>query len=377
MKTSSDRPAFLPTPQQELLLQACLFDGEPAIAAWRAWRSQVALEEIDLGASRLLPMLADRLLQLGVDDPAFGAYRGVQRRTWARNQMLFRGAGAVLKQFREAGITALALKGVVLASTCYATMSLRPMGDLDLLVRRADAPAALDRLETMGWLLQAAMPRPREPADFALRHACAYEDPANPEVSVDLHWRLLWEKYDAAAEAAMWERAGGFAVGGETCLAPSPADLLLHVCAHGARWNGIAPVRWVADATLLLRTRTIDWAHLLAQAGRLRLELPMAQTLRYLQVVIHAPVDADALRQLDAAAPRPIDRLFHDVQQRPPASLPLTAAVRMHLHIARSHQGRGGDLRGYSAYLNAWRAGRGPREIGRWALSRLTRAASS
>jgi hypothetical protein len=366
-----DRLAFLPTPEQQLLLQACLFDGEAAVAAWQAWRSRVALERIDLGSSRLLPLLVHRLHELGVQDAALSAYRGVQRRSWARNQMLFRGAGEVLRRLRGAGIEAMALKGVVLASACYETMSLRPMGDLDLLVQRGDVLGALNALESLGWTLQAPGPRPRTAADFALRHACAYEDPANPEVSVDLHWRLLWEKHSPEAEAAMWERAVAFEVGGEPCLRPSPADVLLHVCAHGAKWNGIAPLRWVADATLLLRREPIDWTHLVAQAARLRVELALAQTLAYLRDVIGAPVDPDALAALVAAGARPIDRLFHDAQQRPPAARSRLTAARMHLHIARSHQPPSGDLRGYWGYLRAWRAGRGDRAL--WSKGRSRR----
>ena len=187
-------------------MRACLFDGEDAIAAWHRWRATIDFDRIDSGSIRLLPLLAENLSRCGVDEASLGIYRGVQRRTWARNQLLFRGAAQVSKRLHDVGIPVLALKGVVLASTCYAHMSLRPMGDLDFLVKGSDRRKAIDELERLGWRLQGEV-RPQGEADFAIRHSCAFEDSANAQVSIDLHWRLLWAQSSEAAASALWEHA--------------------------------------------------------------------------------------------------------------------------------------------------------------------------
>lgn len=362
--------SFLPTPEQQLLLNACLLDGEDAIASWRLWRAQVNFDHIDLGSIRLLPLLADNLNRLNVKDPSFGIYRGVKRRTWARNQMLYSGAATIVGRLQAAGISVLALKGMVLALSYYKQMSLRPMGDVDVLVKRNDRVKALDQLERLGWRLQSPQ-RPRDAADFAIRHACAFEDPSNSEVSVDLHWRLLWMQDSEDAEAALWSRAVALEFDRTHCLAPCAADMLIHVCAHGARWNDFPPLRWIVDALLLLRSHNVDWTYLREQSARLRLDLQLADSLTYLHDVMRAPIPREILADLANSEARPIERLLYQAELHPPEKRSLVTALRIHWHIARQQLSRSEGIYGYWRYFVALCAGRSVREIAGWTRRKL------
>ena len=282
-----------------------------------------------------------------------------------------------LERLKEARIPFLALKGVVLASTSYETMSLRPMDDLDLLVKPADAPKTLDLLEGFGWRIWFGQLRPRVSADFAVRPACTLENRANPEVQVDLHWRLFWARFSREAETALWERAVEFDVGGEKCLAPSTADMLLHVCAHGARWNPMPPLRWVADAAFLIRTGTVDWTHLCVQTERLGLALPLADTLNYLRSIMRVAVPEEVIRNLVRSPPTAIERLLYDSGLRPPTKLGLSAVMRVHRHIAWHELARFHGAIGYWRYFVAVRRGRGLMELLSWMRHRLASSASS
>jgi Uncharacterised nucleotidyltransferase len=364
------KAAFLPTPEQQFLLNACLFDGEEAIASWRSWRNTIDFGRIDMGSIRLLPLLSENLKRLGIDDSSFGAYRGIQRRTWAHNQLLFRGAARLADHLQRAGVSSVALKGIVLASTCYAGISLRPMGDLDFLVKRADCSRALDELERLGWRPQGGK-WPREAADFAIRHSCAFEDAANPEVSVDLHWRLFWAHRNDDAEAILWQRAMPFNIGSIQVLAPCAADMLVHICAHGAKWNYLSPIRWVADAVFLLRGSRIDWEHFRAQSARLRLDLQLADTLGYLRNVMGAPVPDEILRDLGTSKARPIEHLIYNTELYPPEKRSLQTALRIHWHVARLQLARSSGIYGYWRYFAALRAGRSFGEITAWIRKRV------
>jgi hypothetical protein len=324
-----------------------------------------------MGSVRLLPLLAENLKRLGVEDPSFGAYRGVQRRTWARNHMLNHGAATVLRKFHDAGIPILALKGIVLTSTCYESVSLRPMGDLDFLVKGVDRMRALDQMERFGWRLQVGNIRPRDAADFAIRPSCVFEDPANPEVSVDLHWRLLWAQHSDKADAALWERADPFEIGGEQCSAPCTADMLLHICVHGAKWNPVPPLRWIVDAVLLLRSGGVNWAHLCAQSARLRLNLPLADTLQYLRAEMRAPIPKDVLDSLANEDMRPIERLLYETELHPPQVRGLLTTLRIHWHVAHSQLAHSSRPYDYWRYFLALRAGRSLGEITAWTQRRL------
>ena len=380
VQVSDKTSAFLPTPHQELLLKACLFEGEDALAAWQAWRGGTNLDLIDIGSIRLLPLLADKLQRLGVKDSAFGKYRGVQRRTWARNQILFRAAGLALGRLGEAQIPAMALKGVVLASTYYETMALRPMGDFDLLVRRADGPRALDLLEGLGWRIWRVPSghwRPRTPIEFAVQPASTLEDPANPEVQVDLHWRLLWGRFSEEAETALWERAIRFEIGGAQGLAPCAADMLVHVCAHGARWNVTPPVRWVIDAAFLVRSGAVDWAHFCVQTERQGLALPVTETLKYLRTVMRVAVPETVIQNLTRSRVKSIERLLYESESQPPAQRSLLTWLRIHQHIAWHEVARDQGLSGYWRYWAARRRGRSLPELTSWIRRRLGRGVNS
>ena len=185
MHSSDGTAAFLPTPTQELLLKACLFEGDEATAAWRAWRAATSLDNIDAGSVRLLPMLAQNMRQLAVEEPAFGKYIDVQRRTWARNQLLIRGAALASQHLLDARIPTMVLKGIVLVSRCYNGLSLRPMGDVDLLVPRNDAPRAIDVMQLHGWRVRHGGSRPHRSCRF--RHYACPHDRA-PGKSRDFSW---------------------------------------------------------------------------------------------------------------------------------------------------------------------------------------------
>jgi hypothetical protein len=377
MHSSDGTAAFLPTPTQELLLKACLFEGDEATAAWRAWRTATSLDNIDAGSVRLLAMLAQNMRRLAVEEPAFGKYSGVQRRTWARNQLLIRGAALASQQLLGARIPTMVLKGIVLVSRCYNGLSLRPMGNVDLLVPRNDALRAIDVMQLHGWRMRHGGSRPHRPADFATIHAYPIEHPANPEILVDVHWRLLWARFSDESEAELWRRATRFEISGVELLAPSAADMLVHICAHGARWNGLHSVRWVVDAALLMRTDAIDWAHFVAQTERLGLALPIVSTLGYLRSAMRVPVPDAVMRTLKQSPVTPIERLLHRTQLRSPEQRGFLDALRLHHHIARHELVQLQGLVGYWHYFLAKRGERSLQDVASWVYQRLSRGSSS
>ena len=62
--------------------------------------------------------------------------------TAACNLRLFAALDQALRALAARGIEVIVLKGAALAQTVYPSVALRPMGDLDVLVRPASVPAA-------------------------------------------------------------------------------------------------------------------------------------------------------------------------------------------------------------------------------------------
>src|SRR5207253_7569698 len=67
-----------------------------------------------------------------------------------------------------------------------------------------------------------------------------------------------------------WRAATPAAIGAAATTLPDPADLLLHVCMHGAQRHANSSLQWIADAMIVMRTSTIDWDRLVRQAQRRR-----------------------------------------------------------------------------------------------------------
>ena len=170
----------------------------------------------------------------------------------------------------------------------------------------------------------------------------------------------------------MWERAVPFEIGGAKCLAPCPADMLVHVFAHGLRWNGISPLRSVIDAALLLRKHVVDWTHVLNQSARLGLDLTLANALGYLRTAMRAPVPEAVPNSLAKNAVPSIERLLYEAELHRPDEWRLVTALRIHSHIARTQLARSDGILGTWRYFSALRAGRSLGEMAAWARRRLS-----
>ncbi|MBI4749064.1 MAG: nucleotidyltransferase family protein [Acidobacteria bacterium] len=275
-----------PNPEQELLLQAALLKGDPARAAWEAWCAKVDLQTLDDGSFRLLPLLYQNLKALGVEHPWLQVMKGIHRHTWVKNQTLLHGMTPVLKMFQQAGIEPIVLKGTALITRYYENFGLRPMGDFDVLVPRQSANQAIELLGQAGWT-----------PGFRAPHAQVFRKSDGTEC--DLHWNLFFENCRVEVDDPFWQLAEPAKVGGVPVKVLNPTDQFLHVCVHGARWNPVPPLRWLADAVVILEHSTIDWNRLVQQATRMGLVLPLRDTLGYLAWLLGVEVPEAVLAELN------------------------------------------------------------------------------
>ncbi len=299
------RPAlYWPTPSQELLLHAALSDDETARASWQRWLAGADLDRIDAGTERLLPLAMHHVQRAG-GDPHVARYDGVVAYTWASNQRRLAQLTPIAEALHRAGVPVMLLKGMALARHHYAHLGLRPMDDVDLLVPTSDAFGAMEVLHAAGARSDG------NAVDLATTHSRPF---LLPQGAIDLHWHVLWELCGAGIEDALWDRAGTATLGRAAIRVLSPADLLLQAVVHGARWNPVNPIRWVADAATVIASSgpTFDWALLCGEAIRHGLALPVRQALGYLADTFRVPVPAVVLAEL--AAHRAT--VFERVEQR-------------------------------------------------------------
>ena len=144
----------------------------------------------------------------------------------ARNATIFYHLSRLLKHFQENHIPVVVLKGAALAAAAYPLPSLRIMGDVDLLFKKADVALVDSSLLDLGYIPQAQDKWQEE----KIHHI--YLSPNNL-FGLEVHWALSSPNIPAIIDVIkMWQRAGPLQVEDAEALTLSPEDLIQHLCIH-------------------------------------------------------------------------------------------------------------------------------------------------
>jgi hypothetical protein len=317
--TATNKPAIAlgnrPSSDQLLLLHAALDEPGAGGSAWRRWRSAVDLADVDPGSARLLPLVYRNLDSRCFDAQDAGHLKELYRRIWSHNQVLFRRGAEAIGALAAADIEALAIKGASLALLAYGDVGARPMEDVDLLVPFDRAGDAIEALEAAGW-------SPERDDDLLAwteaHHSLGFAGPDGGHV--DLHWFALWQP---ASDAALWRASAPFDLAGVPTRAPCAADQLLLTCVHGIPWSRLPSFRWIADATILVRSasESFDWDHLASEAERRRLTVACAAALAYLREEFGVAVPEATQERLRRAPSRRHERVAFRAACQPDSPL--------------------------------------------------------
>ena len=214
--------------------------------------------------------------------------------------------------FDDAGIPLLTVKGPILAQRDYGNLALRRFGDVDVLVRPADYPAALDLLHALGYAPRDAIEREeaRTSRDAGLGRAFVHPD---RRVTVELHDRLLNRSLSFRLSAdRFWRAAVRRRLGPTHVYELSPAHRLLYLCAHGTKhhWSRLL---WVMDVAQVVRRHAdLDWDALLGEARRIGSLRVLLLGLRLTQKWLDTDLP-EAVTAAVAADPM-IDRLVDEIE---------------------------------------------------------------
>jgi Uncharacterised nucleotidyltransferase len=343
--------------ETRLILRAALFPGDRALAAFTEWRARYDPIAISYSLRRLLPLVHANLVAAGCRDPLLPQFKGVRRSHWLKNQILLRGGRSALATLEAAGIPAMVLKGAGMIACWYQDNSLRPLGDVDVLVPTAQARAAVECLVRAGWrpvgiVALTATLLSRLPSWGFEQGGCA----------LDLHWHMLHQATQPDADAAFWDASGRSSFGYRRVRVPCPEDQLFHACAHGMQAQGADRLFWPADASWIIRGAgaSLDWNRVVGHAVRLRLVTQLAACLAFLADELELPIPREALRGLRAARPSMLERLEFALRRSGPTH---PGKARAALLAFQDFRRRTGGLVRRSAALAV-----GPYFRDRWAL---------
>ena len=191
-------------------------------------------------------------------------FMSVTARNVARTAELTRLVG----RLQERGIAVMALRGPVLAEELYGDTAMRQFEDLDLLVKRTDAIAAMRALEAEGFRPQEAFSGRQEEALVRFRTERNYYRGAE-RLWVDLHWELLPAPFAVERDpGVLWVRAQTVTVQGAAIKTLSGEDSFLFLCVHGAKHGWDKAGRAADVAAWLRKNPRADWTSILERAGK-------------------------------------------------------------------------------------------------------------
>jgi hypothetical protein len=210
----------------------------------------------------------------------------------------------VLGAFADRGIPVILLKGAYLAAQVYANVALRPMRDLDVLVRAADLGRAGDELERLGYRPNESWRSRQWYLDQAFHHLVPYASPRGPAI-VEVHRELAPVSLPIKLPAdGLWRRARPVSRPLAQELALAPDDLLLHLAVHLAGADGFLDgVRVLRDVREIVERLgpEIEWRRLVETASACGVERHAYFTLRLARRLLRVAVPDSCLEALERA----------------------------------------------------------------------------
>ena len=185
----------------------------------------------------------------------------------ARNALLYDELRAVLTMLREQGSEVIVLKGAALAETVYPHRALRPMSDIDLLVRRERLAEIETKLLEMGYVPDER----RKTREWFHAHHYHLGFVNSSGIPIEIHWHVARPNHRFSIDIdGFWERAQSNKIAGVEALVLSPEDLLLHICQHmhkHALIGGIRPLCDIAHAVEYYGN-AINWMEFRSRSGQ-------------------------------------------------------------------------------------------------------------
>ena len=260
----------------------------------------------------LLPLLYDVLREQPWPPPeALSELKAAYRAHAVRNTLLLRELEHIVDLLGGSGMGAIVLKGGALAEAVYGNAALRPMTDLDLLIRREELPAILDLLTQEGYRVDTALDA-HEGMGAAFENQMILRKQSPAKVMLELHSSLLDSPYYQDRLPMDWFWGTALLphplpplLQGKGVHVLGPEAQLLHLCAHLALHHAGEGLLWLHDiAEVVHRYRDqLDWELLLAKAVEYDLVLPVQQILPDVVEGWGAPVPPWALERLRALEP--------------------------------------------------------------------------
>lgn len=296
---------------------------EQTITTWQEsdWEDFLA----EARAEKLQPLLYEELagqhmLPVAVEETLKSEYQYTAR----RNLYLLHELQDVIDRLSQAGIGAVMLKGAALIESVYNNIGVRPMLDLDLLIREEQAPQVLQLLIDEGYCQDV---EPHSGSALLFENEQLLIKPGIEPVPLEIHWHLFDSPYYQQQLDLdwFWEQTTPLKSADKTVLLFTPEAQLLHLFGHLALHHAAKPaILWLIDLAEVLTSyqEQIDWDLVLQKA----VEYQLVRSLQWgtdqlAAFFLRSPIPSDIVEKIRALPVDPSETLVFSWHNQPDRSV--------------------------------------------------------
>ncbi|HYD47330.1 MAG TPA: nucleotidyltransferase family protein [Terriglobales bacterium] len=220
--------------------------------------------------------------------------------TAARNLVVLNELAQVVAALDRAGVPSIVLKGAALLESVYGNIALRPLRDVDLLVRHERAQDALGILADRGFAAARAISANSGAAGF--ENELLLIKPGRVPVPLEMHWSLFDSPYyrQHLDLEDWWCSTEPFSLRNTPARMLDPVAQLLHLCGHLGLHHGGTDLLWEHDIAEVVHVYAarLDWDALLDRAVATDLVLSVTSLLLRVATEDGAPIPLAVLERL-------------------------------------------------------------------------------
>ena len=223
-----------------------------------------------------------------------------------QNSLIYEELGKVLKIFSNAGLQVIVLKGAVLAEKIYGNLALRPMTDVDLLVKKEDLFCLNEQMKILGY-------RPSdisvEDIDFSSTYLTTLDyrslSPNSP--SFHIHWHFVNstipnESYTKNIKMEdIWRDAEKTKIADVETMVMAPHHLLIHLAEHALRvTHSLSKLSFFCDIDEVVNyyQERFDWERLIKESLKFNLSQMVYMSLYFTVKFLEAKIPENVLLKL-------------------------------------------------------------------------------
>jgi hypothetical protein len=212
---------------------------------------------------------------------------------FSRNAGLWKEFLSLSSILRENNISFLPIKGIDILARFFPSFDLRPMCDMDILIKEDDLHKTEDLLSRTGW--QKILKGLKE--DYWRNTHFQFEFRKGP-VALDLHWRLDFKRKTQDLTPLVWVRAQEIEAGGHKIRLLSPEDSLFAFALHLRRFGFPFSLQRILDAAKIIKQAgNFDWDYLQGQARALRMQATLYFILAQIGIFTETTIPKAILKQ--------------------------------------------------------------------------------